>query len=168
MRPAIAASSDSPRLRTPSSAAVIGAAIGGVMKNVIAIASGIAAGRRLGENARATLVTLGQHEAARLGAAKGAREETFAGLAGVGDMMLTANSLTSRNTSLGFALGEGRALKDILESRREVTEGAFSTAAVAALARRLEVQMPISFALDDLLAGRITVEAAVARLIAAF
>lgn len=158
----------SARFRLHPTNDVIGAAVGGVMKNVIAIASGIAAGRRLGENARATLVTLGQHEAARLGAAKGARAETFAGLAGVGDMMLTANSLTSRNTSLGFALGEGRALADILASRREVTEGAFSTAAVAALARRLEVPMPITFALDDLLSGRIGLEAAVARLIAAF
>lgn len=158
----------SARFRLHPTNDVIGAAVGGVMKNVIAIASGIAAGRRLGENARATLVTLGQHEAARLGAAKGAREQTFAGLAGVGDMMLTANSLTSRNTSLGFALGEGRALAEILASRREVTEGAFSTAAVAALARHLDVHMPITFALDDLLAGRIDLEAAVARLIAAF
>jgi glycerol-3-phosphate dehydrogenase (NAD(P)+) len=147
---------------------VIGAAIGGVMKNVIAIASGIAAGRRLGENARATLVTVGAQEAFRLGVAKGARAETFAGLAGVGDMMLTANSLTSRNTSLGFALGEGKALADILAARREVTEGAHSTAAVAALARRLDVDMPITFALEALLAGRATLEAAVSRLISAF
>jgi glycerol-3-phosphate dehydrogenase (NAD(P)+) len=158
----------SARFRLHPTDDVVGAAVGGVMKNVIAIASGIAAGRRLGENARATLVTLGQHEAARLGAAKGARHETFAGLAGVGDMMLTANSLTSRNTSLGFALGEGKPLADILASRREVTEGAFSTAAVAALARRLEVDMPITFALDELLAGRIDLDAAVARLIGAF
>ncbi len=147
---------------------VIGVAIGGVMKNVIAIASGIAAGRRLGENARATLVTLGAQEALRLGLAKGARAETFAGLAGVGDMMLTANSLTSRNTSLGFALGEGKPLADILSVRKEVTEGAFSTGAVAALARRLDVEMPITFALEELLAQRLALEAAVARLIGAF
>jgi glycerol-3-phosphate dehydrogenase (NAD(P)+) len=157
-----------PRFRVHPTTDVVGAAIGGVMKNVIAIASGIAAGRRLGENARATLVTLGAREAFRLGVAKGARAETFAGLAGVGDMMLTANSLTSRNTSLGFALGEGKALREILESRREVTEGAFSTAAVAALARRLDVEMPITFALDELLAERLNLDAAVARLIGAF
>jgi glycerol-3-phosphate dehydrogenase (NAD(P)+) len=150
------------------SADVIGAAIGGVMKNVIAIASGIAAGRRLGENARATLVTVGAQEAFRLGLAKGARAETFAGLAGVGDMMLTANSLASRNTSLGYALGEGKALSDILAARREVTEGAFSTAAVADLARRLDVDMPITFALEALLSGRLALEGAVARLIGAF
>jgi glycerol-3-phosphate dehydrogenase (NAD(P)+) len=130
---------------------LIGTALGGVMKNVIAIASGIAAGRKLGENARATLVTLGLAEAVRLGLAKGAHAETFGGLAGIGDMMLTANSLTSRNTSLGFALGEGKSLKEILEQRREVTEGAFSTEAVAALARKLDVRMPITFALDRVL-----------------
>ena len=130
---------------------VVGTALGGVMKNVIAIASGIAAGRKLGENARATLVTLGLAEAVRLGLAKGARAETFGGLAGIGDMMLTANSLTSRNTSLGCALGEGRPLAEILAERKEVTEGAFSTGAVAALARKLDVRMPITFALDRVL-----------------
>jgi glycerol-3-phosphate dehydrogenase (NAD(P)+) len=158
----------SARFRVHPTGDVIGAAIGGVMKNVIAIASGIAAGRRLGENARATLVTLGAAEALRLGLAKGARGETFAGLAGVGDMMLTANSLTSRNTSLGCALGEGKPLADILAVRKEVTEGAFSTGAVAALARRLDVEMPITFALEELLAERLALEAAVARLIGAF
>jgi glycerol-3-phosphate dehydrogenase (NAD(P)+) len=143
---------------------VTGAALGGVMKNVIAIASGIAAGRKLGENARATLVTLGLREALRLGLAMGARAETFWGLAGIGDMMLTANSLTSRNTSLGFELGEGRALSEILSRRKEVTEGAFSTHAVAALARRLEVPMPITFALEGLLEHGASLEATVAGL----
>jgi glycerol-3-phosphate dehydrogenase (NAD(P)+) len=147
---------------------VIGVAIGGVMKNVIAIASGIAAGRKLGENARATLVTLGLAEALRLGIAKGARAETFWGLAGIGDMMLTANSLTSRNTSLGFELGEGKALSDILSRRKEVTEGAFSTEAVAALGRSLDVKMPVTFALDDLLNHGAALETTLARLIAAF
>lgn len=89
---------------------VVGVAIGGVMKNVVAIASGIAAGRKLGENARATLVTLGLEETIRFGIAKGARSETFMGLSGIGDMMLTANSLQSRNTSLRVALAEGRSL----------------------------------------------------------
>ena len=130
---------------------VVGAAIGGVMKNIIAIASGIAAGRKQGENARATLVTLGLEETIRFGLAKGARRETFLGLSGIGDMMLTANSLQSRNTSLGFALAEGRSLAGVLAGRREVTEGAFSTEAVAALAKRLEVEMPITLALDAVL-----------------
>jgi len=145
---------------------VVGAAIGGVMKNVIAIASGIAAGRKLGENARATLVTLGLEEAMNLGTAKGARPGTFFGLAGVGDMMLTANSMTSRNTSLGFALGEGRALKDVLAERKQVTEGVASTPAVAALARRLDVQMPVTFALERVLAHGEAVDAVLAQFLA--
>jgi glycerol-3-phosphate dehydrogenase (NAD(P)+) len=144
---------------------VAGAALGGVMKNVVAIASGIAAGRKLGENARATLVTLGLQETMSLGAAKGARPATFLGLAGIGDMMLTANSLTSRNTSLGFALGEDRKLQDILRERKTVTEGAHSVAAVAALARQLDVQMPITFALDGVLNRGAPLDAAIAGLL---
>lgn len=147
---------------------VIGAAIGGVMKNVIAIASGIAAGLKLGENARATVVTLGAEEATRLGLAKGARHATFLGLAGIGDMMLTANSLTSRNASLGFALGEGKTLAEVLSKRREVTEGAFSTEAVAALARRLDVRMPITMAVDDVLNHGADIPATLARLLASW
>jgi glycerol-3-phosphate dehydrogenase (NAD(P)+) len=129
----------------------VGAAIGGVMKNVVSIASGIVAGRKLGENARATLITLGLAEAIRLGVAKGAKASTFHGLAGIGDLMLTANSLKSRNTSLGVALGEGRRLADVLATRKEVTEGAFSVEAVAMLARQLHVNMPITEALDGVL-----------------
>jgi glycerol-3-phosphate dehydrogenase (NAD(P)+) len=146
-----------PRFCVHPTGDVVGAAIGGVMKNVIAIASGIAAGRRLGENARATLVTLGLEEAMNLGVAKGARPGTFYGLAGVGDMMLTANSMTSRNTSLGYALGEGRPMPE----KAPLCEGFFSTPAVAALARRLYVKMPITFALERVLGGE-PVDAAIA------
>ena len=128
-----------------------GVAIGGVMKNVIAIASGIAAGRRLGESARATLVTLGLQETVRLGLALGALRETFDGFAGVGDLMLTAGSLQSRNTSLGVALGEGRRAAEVLGARREVTEGAHSAAAVVALARRHDLTLPIAEAVDAIL-----------------
>ncbi|OGA60837.1 MAG: hypothetical protein A3G81_23970 [Betaproteobacteria bacterium RIFCSPLOWO2_12_FULL_65_14] len=147
---------------------LVGAAIGGVMKNVIAIASGIAAGRKLGENARATLVTLGAEEALRLGLAKGARAETFMGLAGIGDMMLTANSLTSRNASLGFALGQGKTLAEVLSTRKEVTEGAFSTEAVAALARRLDVNMPITFLLNEVLNHGMALDTALAQFFRSF
>jgi glycerol-3-phosphate dehydrogenase (NAD(P)+) len=136
---------------------VVGTALGGVMKNVIAIAAGIAAGRKLGENARATLVTLGLEETMSLGVAKGARPGTFFGFAGVGDMMLTANSMTSRNTSLGYALGEGRPMPE----KAPLCEGFFSTPAVAALARRLYVKMPITFALEGVLGGE-PVDAAIA------
>jgi glycerol-3-phosphate dehydrogenase (NAD(P)+) len=137
---------------------VVGVALGGVMKNVIAIAAGMAAGRKLGENARATLVTLGLEETMSLGVAKGARPGTFFGLAGVGDMMLTANSMTSRNTSLGYAMGEGWPMPE----KPPLCEGFFSTPAVAALARRLDVKMPIPFALERVLAGGEPVDAAIA------
>jgi len=129
----------------------VGAAIGGVMKNVVAIASGVAAGRKLGENSRATVITLGLAETVRLGMAKGAKRETFDGLAGIGDMMLTANSLHSRNTSLGVALGEGRSAAEVLAGRKEVTEGALSAEAVVALAARLGVEVPIARAVDRVL-----------------
>ena len=144
---------------------VAGAALGGVMKNVVAIASGIAHGRRLGENARATIITLGLGEASRLGIAKGAHAATFLGLAGAGDLMLTANSLGSRNTSLGVALGEGRALADILGERRVVTEGAASVEAVAALARTLHVEMPVTQAIDAVLNHGLDLDAAMAQFI---
>ena len=140
---------------------VTGAALAGAMKNVISIAAGIVHGRKLGENAAATLVTRGLAEAQRLGVAKGARAETFAGLAGAGDFMLTAHSLQSRNTKLGVELGEGRKLGDILAGRKQVTEGAFTTEAVAALARELHVSMPIVQGLDQLLNRGATVDEAI-------
>jgi glycerol-3-phosphate dehydrogenase (NAD(P)+) len=153
-----------PRFCVRPSEDVIGVAVGGVMKNVIAIASGIAAGRKLGENARSTLITYGLGEATRLGIAKGANPATFTGLAGIGDLMLTANSLTSRNTSLGVALGEGRKLADVLAGRKEVTEGAYSIEALAALARRLAVEMPITEILDRVLNHGADLDAAIAQL----
>jgi glycerol-3-phosphate dehydrogenase (NAD(P)+) len=142
---------------------VVGTTLGGVMKNVIAIASGIVHGRKLGEDARATLITMGLAEAVHLGLAKGAKIETFLGLAGVGDFMLTAQSMQSRNTTLGIALGEGRKLQDVLAGRKEVTEGAFSVEGVAALARTLHVDMPVTFALDSLLNGGATIDEATSR-----
>jgi len=146
----------------------VGTAFGGVMKNVVAIASGVLAGRKLGENARATMVTVGLAEAVRLGLARGARRETFDGLAGIGDMMLTANSLQSRNTSLGFALGEGKKLGEVLAGRKEVTEGAFSAEAVVTLAQRLGMHLPVSHAVDQLLNHGADVGATVEGLIATF
>jgi len=147
---------------------VVGTAIGGVMKNVVAIASGLLAGAKLGENARATMVTVGLAEATRLGLAKGAQRETFDGLAGIGDMMLTANSLQSRNTSLGFALGEGKSLQEVLAGRKQVFEGAFSAQAVVKLAQQLGVAVPISAAIDLLLNHGAALEPTVEQLTAAF
>jgi glycerol-3-phosphate dehydrogenase (NAD(P)+) len=166
VRAGLAQAIANPRFCIDPSNDVVGAAIGGVMKNVISIGSGIAAGRKLGENARATLITRGLAEATRLGIAKGANADTFLGLSGIGDLMLTANSLQSRNTSLGVALGEGKQLAEVLAARREVTEGAYSTEAVAALARRLDIAMPITFALDEVLNRDAALEPAIARLLA--
>jgi len=161
----LAASIANPRFCVQPEDDVPGAAIGGVMKNVIAIAVGVAAGRRLGENARATLVTLGLAESMRLGLAKGARAATFMGLSGIGDLMLTAASLQSRNTSLGVALGEGGAPDEALNGRRHVTEGFYSAQAVVALGRRLAVAMPVAEAVDSVLSRRASVDTAIQRLI---
>ena len=142
---------------------LVGVALGGVMKNVIGIASGIAAGRKLGENARATLLARGLAETLRLGAALGAQRDTFLGLSGIGDMTLTAASLQSRNTAFGVALGEGASPQEILRSRRGLTEGVLSVEAVVALAARLEVSMPITEALDRVLNRGASLDAEIER-----
>jgi len=129
----------------------VGAQIGGAVKNVIAVACGIVAGRRLGDNARAAIVTRGLAEIARLGVAKGAHPETFMGLSGLGDLTLTCNGAQSRNFSLGVALGEGRRLTEVLAERRSVAEGVATASSVMALAGRLGVEMPISAAVHAIL-----------------
>ena len=127
----------------------VGAEIGGAVKNVMAIGCGIVSGLQLGDNGRAALITRGLAEITRLAVAKGGRAETLMGLSGLGDLTLTCNAMQSRNFSLGVALGEGRALRDILSERRAVTEGVFSAGAVVALAERLGVDMPICRAVDQ-------------------
>ncbi len=144
---------------------LVGAEIGGAVKNVIAIACSVAEGRKLGDGARAALITRGFAELSRLGLAMGARQETLSGLCGLGDLVLTCASLTSRNTSLGAALGEGRAIGEVLAGRVSVAEGVASAPAVVALAARHGVEMPICTAVDDLLAGRLDVDAAIAALL---
>lgn len=144
---------------------VIGAEIGGSVKNVIAIACGVADGRKLGDGARAALITRGFAELTRLGLAMGARAETLSGLCGLGDLVLTCASMNSRNTSLGAALGEGRALKDILAERRSVAEGAESAPAVVALAAKFGVEMPICQAVDAIIAGRMSIDDAISALL---
>lgn len=130
---------------------VIGAQVGGAVKNVLAIACGIAVGCRLGDNARAALITRGLAEIARLALALGARPQTLMGLSGLGDLTLTCSSVQSRNMSLGVALGEGRRLTDILAGRRSVAEGVHTAAAVLGLAGRHGVEMPICSAVDAIL-----------------
>lgn len=140
---------------------LIGAEIGGAVKNVIAVGCGVAEGRKLGDGARAALITRGFAELTRLGIAMGAKAETLSGLCGLGDLVLTCCSMTSRNTSLGAALGEGRALKDVLAERRSVAEGAESAPAVVALAQKHNVDMPICSAVDDIVAERVGVDEAI-------
>ena len=130
---------------------LIGAQIGGAVKNVLAIACGVVEGRRFGDNARAALITRGLAEIVRLGCALGGRAETLMGLSGLGDLTLTCTSRQSRNMSLGFGLGEGRSLAEILAERQSVAEGVHSAAAVVALAARLGVDMPICQAVDAIL-----------------
>ncbi len=130
---------------------VIGAEIGGAVKNVLAIACGITEGRGLGENARAALITRGLAEMTRLCLAKGGRAETMMGLSGLGDLTLTCSSTKSRNYSLGHALGQGEKLEQVMAGRRTVAEGVHSAAAVVRLAGTLAIEMPIVAAVDDIL-----------------
>jgi glycerol-3-phosphate dehydrogenase (NAD(P)+) len=144
---------------------LVGAEIGGAVKNVIAIACGVAEGRKLGDGARAALITRGFAELTRLGLAMGAKAETLSGLCGLGDLVLTCASLTSRNTSLGAALGEGRELKQILAERRSVAEGMESAPAVVALAKKHGVEMPICESVEAILGGRVSIDKAITQLL---
>lgn len=144
---------------------LIGAEIGGAVKNVLAIACGIVAGRKLGDNARAALITRGLAEIVRLGAAKGARMETLMGLSGLGDLTLTCNAMQSRNFSLGVGLGEGRTITQILSERRAVTEGIYSASSVVALAQDLGVEMPICQAVDRVVNNGEDIDQAIANLL---
>jgi glycerol-3-phosphate dehydrogenase (NAD(P)+) len=140
----------------------VGAQLGGAAKNVIAIAAGAVIGAGLGENARAALVTRGLSELRRLAVALGGRAETVMGLSGLGDLLLTCTGPSSRNFSLGYALGQGECLSDILAKRSAVTEGVSTAAALVARAGNLE--LPICGAVADLLAGTETLDQAIARL----
>jgi glycerol-3-phosphate dehydrogenase (NAD(P)+) len=149
----LAAALATAQFRPYASDDLVGVALGGAAKNVLAIGCGIVVGRGLGENARAALLTRGLTELGRLIAAAGGRRETAMGLSGAGDLILTATSRQSRNTSLGEALGQGRLLADILAERQSVAEGVETAAAVVALARRHDVEMPICQAVASILAG---------------
>ena len=141
----------SPRFRPYFSTDIIGAQIGGAVKNVLAIACGIVEGRGFGDNAQAALITRGLVEIACLGVALGGHAKTFMGLSGLGDLSLTCSSRQSRNLSLGVALGEGTPLKQILAGRKAVTEGVFTARAIPDLAARLGIDMPIAMAVRDVL-----------------
>ncbi|MBO6729226.1 MAG: NAD(P)H-dependent glycerol-3-phosphate dehydrogenase [Maricaulis sp.] len=145
---------------------LVGAEIGGAVKNVLAIACGISEGSGLGKSAHAALISRGFAEMTRLALALGAQRETLSGLCGLGDLVLTCSSPQSRNMSCGLALGRGVSLDDILSSRKAVTEGVASAPAVVALAKRHGIEMPICEAVETILKGEVSVEDAIETLLA--
>jgi glycerol-3-phosphate dehydrogenase (NAD(P)+) len=142
-----------PHFRMYASDDLVGAEAGGAVKNVLAIACGVVEGMGLGRSAHAALIARGFAEMTRFGVALGGRAETLAGLCGLGDLVLTCSSPQSRNMSFGIALGQGRTPAEILAGRNSVTEGVESAPAVAMLAARHGVEMPICLAVADLVAG---------------
>ena len=154
----------SPTLRVYASEDVVGVEVGGAVKNVLAIATGLCDGLQLGLNARAALITRGLAEITRLGVALGARAETFMGLSGLGDLVLTATGDLSRNRRVGLALAQGQSLEQAVQSLGHVAEGVYSARTVVGRAQSLGVEMPIAQAVLDLLEGRLQPAQAVAAL----
>jgi glycerol-3-phosphate dehydrogenase (NAD(P)+) len=142
-----------PAFRPYYSDDVTGAEIGGAVKNVLAIACGVVDGLGLGQNARAALIARGFSEMLRFGEALGARAETLSGLCGLGDLVLTCSSTSSRNFSLGKALGEGASAADLMADRRTVAEGAHTAPVLAELAASRSIAMPVVAAVDAILKG---------------
>ena len=153
-------------LRIYASSDLVGAEVGGAVKNVLAIATGVCDGLQLGLNARAALVTRGLAEIAPLGVALGGRKETFMGLAGVGDLILTCTGDLSRNRQVGLGLAAGKTLNQVLAELGHVAEGVPTALEVNRLARHMGVDMPITAAVADLLEGRLSAAEAVSRLMA--
>ena len=147
-----------PTFRIYVSSDVAGAEIGGAVKNVLAIACGVVEGKGLGQNARAALIARGFAEMRRFGLACGAQAETLSGLSGLGDLVLTCSSTSSRNYSLGVGIGQGRSATDLLSDRATVAEGAFTAPVLARVAREKRIDMPIVDAVDALIAGRAKVD----------
>jgi len=145
---------------------VLGAEIGGAVKNVLAIACGLVLGLGLGRSAHAAIIARGFAEMRRLGRALGADTDTLAGLCGLGDLVLTCSSEQSRNMSCGLALGRGESLADIMAARAAVTEGVATAPALKALAQSLKVDMPISTTMADILSGDIEIPEALTALLA--
>lgn len=141
----------SPEFRVYTSDDVTGVELGGALKNVMAVATGIVEGLGLGHNSRAALITRGLAEMTRLGLSLGAQPATFAGLAGLGDLVLTCTGALSRNRAVGVEIGEGKTLEHILASRETVAEGVLNTRSAAALAARQGVEMPIVAAVHRVL-----------------
>lgn len=156
----------SSRLRIYANDDLIGVEVGGAVKNVLAIATGVCDGLGLGLNSRAALMTRGLAEIARLGLALGAQRETFMGLAGMGDLILTCTGDLSRNRRVGLALAENKLLPQILEELGHVAEGVYTAREVAKLAAQMTVDMPISSAVAAVLEGRLSAATALEQLMA--
>lgn len=154
-----------PTFRPYWSRDLIGAEVGGAVKNVLAIACGIVEGLQLGKSAHAALISRGFAEMTRLAVAMGGEAQTMAGLCGLGDLVLTCSSVQSRNMSFGKALGEGQSAESILAARNSVTEGVATAPALIQLSEEYSVQMPICQAVDDILAGRSSLEDAMTALL---
>lgn len=153
-------------LRLYASTDIVGVELGGALKNVIAIAAGVVEGLGLGHNAQAALITRGLVEISRLAVAAGGERETLAGLAGMGDLVLTCTGQLSRNRQVGIELARGRALDEIVASTKMVAEGVRTTRAALALGAKLGVELPIAAQVDAILAGRVSAVAAVTELMA--
>ena len=164
VRDALVAAFHSPTLRVYANDDIVGVEVGGAVKNVLAIATGLCDGLNLGLNARAALITRGLAEMTRLGVALGARHETFTGLSGLGDLVLTATGDLSRNRKVGLALARGQTLQQAVQSLGHVAEGVYCARTVVQRATGLGIDMPISQAVVALLDGRITPTEAVALL----
>jgi glycerol-3-phosphate dehydrogenase (NAD(P)+) len=155
-----------PTFRVYLSDDVAGAEIGGAVKNVLAIGCGVVDGKGLGQNARAALIARGFAEMTRFGLANGARRETLVGLSGLGDLVLTCSSTSSRNFSLGKGIGEGRSPAELMSDRRTVAEGAFTAPVLARLANEMGIDMPVVAAVDKLLSGQANVDQVLQELLA--
>ena len=155
-----------PTFRVYLSDDVAGAEIGGAVKNVLAIACGVVEGAGLGQNARAALIARGFAEMTRFGLANGARRETLAGLSGLGDLVLTCSSTSSRNFSLGKGIGEGQSARELMADRKTVAEGAFTAPVLAKLAASKGIDMPIVAAVAKLLSGAANVRDVLEELLA--
>lgn len=160
-----AATIAAPHFRPYLSTDLIGAELGGAVKNVLAIAAGIVVGRELGESARASVIARGFAEFQRLGHALGAKTETMSGLSGLGDLVLTASSPQSRNMSLGVELGKGRELNAILSERHTVAEGVATASALRQLAAEHGIEMPISAGIAEVVTGKKSVDRLISELL---
>jgi len=150
-----------PVFRVYNNTDVLGVELGGALKNVMAIAAGVSDGLQFGYNARAALITRGLAEMTQLGVAMGARAQTFAGLSGMGDLVLTCTGDLSRNHTVGVQLGQGKTLEDVMQKMHAVAEGVTTAVSAVRLGAKYQVEMPIAESVYELLNGRLTAREAV-------